>query len=215
MAASSNEHLDDIVFGGRVAGEEPNLEFLMEQYKLFVETSERLVARRQIVNTFFLSANALALSALGLVAKELSPLAALGIVALAGAALLLCISWKRLVRSYAQLNGGKFAVIERLEQRLPAALFRAEWAALGEGKDLKVYRPFHGYRTESLDDLHRGLRVDSLGHGGMACRVTPIAPGLRAIKEFVPCLHQGPTTHASAMGGAALYALSATAWSRC
>ena len=32
----------------------------MEQYKLFVETSERLVARRQVVNTFFLSVNALA-----------------------------------------------------------------------------------------------------------------------------------------------------------
>ena len=46
------------------------------------------------------------------------------------------------MRSYAQHNGGKFAVIERLEQRLPAALFRAEWVALGEGKDPKVYKPF-------------------------------------------------------------------------
>ncbi|MDE0226501.1 MAG: hypothetical protein OXP28_15415 [Gammaproteobacteria bacterium] len=116
----------------------------MEQYKLFVETSERLVARRQAVNTFFLSANALALSALGLIAKEASqsPLIGFGIIAIAAAAFLLCVAWKTLVGSYRQLNRGKFAVIDRLEERLPAALFRAEWVALGEGKDPKVYKPF-------------------------------------------------------------------------
>ncbi|MCY4011115.1 MAG: hypothetical protein OXG82_00210 [Gammaproteobacteria bacterium] len=150
MAAPSDEELDGIIFGGRSSGDQPGVEVLMEQYRLFVETSERLVARRQVVNTFFLSANALALSALGLIAKEVShsPLAAIGIVAVSAAALLLCVAWKRLVRSYAQLNGGKCAVIERLERRLPAALFSAEWVALGKGKDPKVYKPFTA--TEQL-----------------------------------------------------------------
>ena len=60
----------------------------MEQYRLFVDTSERLVARRQVVNTFFLSVNTLALPALGLVAREVqtSPLAAIGVVAISPAA---------------------------------------------------------------------------------------------------------------------------------
>ena len=144
MAASSDEDLDGIIFGSRLPGGQTNVEVLLEQYKLFVESSERLVARRQIVNTFFLTANALALSALGLIAKEASqsPLISLGIIAIAGAALLLCVAWKRLVRSYRQLNAGKFAVIDRLEERLPAALFRAEWVALGRGEDPKTYRPF-------------------------------------------------------------------------
>ena len=107
MAPPSDSDLDEIVFGGRWSDDPPNVEILMEQYKLLVETSERLVARRQVVNTFFLSANALALSALGLIAKEASrsPLAAVGILTIAGAALLLCVAWKSLVRSYAQLNG--------------------------------------------------------------------------------------------------------------
>ena len=150
MATPIDEDLDEIIFGSQSAGPHPDLEALMEQYKLFVETSERLVARRQVVNTFFLSANALALSALGVIAKEAShsPLAAIGIVAISVAALLLCVAWKRLVRSYAQLNSGKFAVIERLERRLPAALFRAEWAALGEGDCHEVYKPFTA--TEKL-----------------------------------------------------------------
>ena len=144
MTASSDEDLDRIVFARALSAEQTDVEVLMEQYKLFVETSERLVARRQVVNTFFLSANALALSALGLTAKEASqsPLIGLGIIAIAVAALLLCVAWKTLVASYRQLNRAKFAVIDRLEERLPAALFRAEWAALGEGRDPKVYKPF-------------------------------------------------------------------------
>ena len=144
MADPRSEDLDDIVFGSRSTSDQPNLEVLMEQYKLFVETSERLVARRQVVNTFFLSVNALALSALGLIAKEASqsPLIAIGIVAISVAAIVLCVAWKTLVGSYRQLNRGKFAVIDRLEERLPAALFRAEWVALGRGEDPEIYKPF-------------------------------------------------------------------------
>ena len=136
--------LDDIVFRGRSALDQCEFEALIEQYKLFVGTSERLVARRQVVNTFFLSVNTLALSAVGLMAKEVqtSPLVAIGVVAISIAAIVLCVAWKTLVRSYAQLNRGKFAVIDRLEDRLLAALFRAEWAALGAGKDPKSYKPF-------------------------------------------------------------------------
>ena len=93
MADPRSEDLEDIFFGSRSTGDQPNLEVLMEQCKLFVETSERLVARRQVVNTFFLSVNALALSALGLIAKEASqsPLIAIGIVAISVAAIVLCI----------------------------------------------------------------------------------------------------------------------------
>ena len=62
--------IENVIFHGRFAEDPPSLEVLFEQYKLFVATSERLVARRQLVNTFFLSANALALSALGVIAKR-------------------------------------------------------------------------------------------------------------------------------------------------
>jgi len=45
------------------------------------------------------------------------------------------------VYSYRQLNTGKFKVIIALEQMLPTALYEAEWVALGEGKDRKLYLP--------------------------------------------------------------------------
>ena len=123
---------------------------LFEQYKLFVDTSERLVARRQVVNTFFLSANALAVSAIGLVASEGHETAWgwIAIAAIAIAAIVLCVAWRTLVRSYAQLNAGKFAVINCLEDHMPAAVFRAEWLALEEGSNPSVYKPFT--RTEQV-----------------------------------------------------------------
>ena len=149
MVSPDDPKLDDVVFQGReISDSEINV--LMEQYRLFVDTSERLVARRQVVNTFFLSANTLALSAVGLVANEVdtAPLVPAAVVAICVAAIMLCIAWKRLVQSYAQLNRGKFDVIHCLESRLPASLFRAEWVALGEGEDPKRYRPFT--RTEGV-----------------------------------------------------------------
>ncbi|MCY3817946.1 MAG: hypothetical protein OXH52_01085 [Gammaproteobacteria bacterium] len=45
MAASSNADLDGIIFGSRSSSDQANVEILMEQYKLFVETSERLGLR--------------------------------------------------------------------------------------------------------------------------------------------------------------------------
>ena len=117
---------------------------LVEQYKIFVESSERLVTRRQTVNTFFLTLNSLLLTGLGLTLREIIKMqewVVLVIVPIGIAGILMCILWRRLVLSFKQLNTCKFNIIDILEQYLPASLFKAEWAALGEGKDDKKYRP--------------------------------------------------------------------------
>lgn len=53
MAESEDSKLDDVIFHGQAAADQQQIDVLLEQYKLFVDTSERLVARRQMVNTFF------------------------------------------------------------------------------------------------------------------------------------------------------------------
>src|SRR5437870_5073344 len=109
---------------------------LLEQYKLFVQTSESVVARRQTVNTFFLSVNSFLLSAIGVFWKAgvSRQVGGLGLVLLASTGILLCVAWRRLVRSFSQLNTGKFEIIHLLEEHLPAAVFKAEWEAPGEGE---------------------------------------------------------------------------------
>ena len=129
---------------------ETEVPILLEQYKLFVGTSEALVSRRQQVNTFFLSVNSIILAAAGLLIRGQTAhsIAGPALVVLGLSGIVLCFAWRRMILSFGQLNRGKFDVIHALERRLPARIFAAEWAALGEGKDPSKYKPFT--QTESL-----------------------------------------------------------------
>ncbi len=135
--------VDAILFGG--CGEaEPAGKALLAQYRLFVETSEALVLRRQGVNKFFLSVNSLVLAGTGLLLRdgESSNVEAVLLIVLALGGASLCFVWRRLITSFQQLSRGKFDVIQKLEHKLPARMFAAEWVALGCGEDPKKYRPF-------------------------------------------------------------------------
>lgn len=119
-------------------------ELLLDLYKMMVASSEALVGRRQGVNTFFLTANGALLTGMGLVVQNQSASrpTAFAILALAVTGGLLAYAWRSLLVSFGQLNTGKFAVINRLEELLPAAIYSAEWTALAEGKNPNVYRSF-------------------------------------------------------------------------
>ena len=48
-------------------------------------------------------------------------------------------SWYIVIRSHRQLNTGKFAALNELEQKLDYPFFRREWELLKQGKNRKVY----------------------------------------------------------------------------
>jgi hypothetical protein len=117
-------------------------EHLLEQYKIFVESADRVSARRSLANTFFLTLHTFIVGAIGF-AYEKGPqlpypwLVVFPLIAL----LVLCYLWWWLLKSYRQLNEAKFKVIGEYERRLPSSPYwSAEWKALGEGKDPKIYR---------------------------------------------------------------------------
>jgi hypothetical protein len=117
---------------------------VMEQYKLYVEMADRISARRQTANSFFLSINTALLAFVGLFASTVQapdlPLS--WTLAVAAAGVVLCYSWYRLVRSYSDLNGSKFRVVHAMEQLLPLAPYDAEWESVGRGEDPRRYLPF-------------------------------------------------------------------------
>jgi hypothetical protein len=116
---------------------------LLEQYKMYVEMADRISIRRQSANNYFSSINTAVLAFLGVTSKngfDILPKFWPIIVSVAG--LILCYTWYRLVRSYKDLNTGKFMVIHELEKKLPASPYDAEWLAVGEGKNSKLYLPF-------------------------------------------------------------------------
>jgi hypothetical protein len=115
---------------------------VLEQYRIFVEIADRVSARRGVANTFFLTLNTVVLTTLTVLWRDRPGNAAGYLVVPLCALLLQCGAWFWLLRSYRQLSAAKSLVIGALEERLPASPYwRAEWSALGEGRDLARYWP--------------------------------------------------------------------------
>ncbi len=115
---------------------------LLEQYKIYVEMADRISARRALTNTFFLTLNSAIFTVIGAVWASRPPVGSWLLIFPVIVLITQCLAWFWLVRSYRQLNGAKYAVIGAFEERLPASPYwRAEWKALGEGKDPARYWP--------------------------------------------------------------------------
>ncbi|MCK4796202.1 MAG: hypothetical protein KAT05_02405 [Spirochaetes bacterium] len=122
-------------------GEKYN-EHLLEQYKLYIEMADKVSERRQSANNYFLTVNSLLVSLFGVISGfgiDIEQNIWWYFIPFAG--LLVSITWVTLIRSYRQLNSGKFKVIHKLESQLPAALYYTEWKILEEGRG-KQYLPF-------------------------------------------------------------------------
>ena len=110
----------------------------LEIYKLYVQMADNISARRQSANSFFLTVNTAIVGIVGYVGGTSGSWN--WIISLAG--LVLCYTWYRLIRSYKDMNSGKFKVVHEIEKELPLSPYDAEWEALGRGNDPKLYLPF-------------------------------------------------------------------------
>ena len=111
---------------------------LLEQYKLYVESADKISSRRDSANHFYLTLN----SALFAISGYLSflnknPLIFI-LIPLAG--IIISFYWMKTIKSYRNLNSGKFKIIHKLEDYLPASIFKYEWQILERGKT-KIYLP--------------------------------------------------------------------------
>lgn len=116
---------------------------LFEQYKIYVEGIEKTSDRRQQANNYFLTINTALISLIGLLFQFKIFESANWIKALlAIVGIIICIIFWFLIRSYRQLNTGKFKVIHEIEKILPMALYKYEWEILGKGEDKSKYYLF-------------------------------------------------------------------------
>jgi len=119
------------------------IEHLLEQYKIYVNSADKISDRRQKANEFFLGLNTGLVALLGFVATKTSQTEISGMLFMASlAGITMCYLWYRIIRSYDGLNSGKYKVIHTIEMRMPLALYDTEWEALGRGKNKKIYWPF-------------------------------------------------------------------------
>ena len=116
---------------------------LLELYKIYLASAEKISDRRQSANNFFLTINTILISVLGISFKEnfLKDIFYFKILIVV-IGISFCIIFWFLIRSYKQLNTGKFKVLHKIESKLPLAIYEYEWEILGEGKNKKLYYPF-------------------------------------------------------------------------
>ena len=126
-----------------------NKDVIMEQYKMFVQTSEDLVGRKQAVNTFYVTLNSILLGGIVSVFCALpdfltghSYLIYLLTVFLSAIGVTVCLSWITLLYSYSDLNSSKMAIISCIEEHLALKLFDTEWAILTRTIGNKKYKSF-------------------------------------------------------------------------
>ena len=114
-----------------------------EQYKLYIESAEKISDRRQKTNEFFLGINTALVTGIGFLItqvkdKDISLLLFLACF-LGGT---IAYLWYRILKSYKGINSGKFKVIHLVEKRLPLSLYETEWEILEKGKNKDNYWPF-------------------------------------------------------------------------
>ena len=119
-------------------------DILLEQYKLFLQTSEDLVARRQNANNFYISVNSALMGVWGMIwALNILPLYKFFIgLLISMVGVILSLSWIKLLSSYGNLNGSKMKIISYIEKQLPVSLYDAEWEALSDRLNKKKYVSF-------------------------------------------------------------------------
>ncbi len=116
---------------------------LVDQYKIFLQTSEDLVARRQSVNSFYISVNSALVTLVGVVMSLVempSKLYVMAFMCLTG--IILDISWINILDAYGTLNGAKMKVIHLMEEKLPVALYDSEWKVMSDKLNNKKYVSF-------------------------------------------------------------------------
>lgn len=132
---------------------------VFELYKMMVESSEKLIERRQKTNVFFITVIGSLLAIASLLAKTgtLNDKSQIILYGFSAVGLLLCNSWRNLIDNYGKLNKAKFDVILRLEKVLSAQIYQAEWIALGSGMRPQKYKSFTS--TEKNVPLYFGILI--------------------------------------------------------
>ena len=118
-----------------------NRQELLEIYKLHAELADRVSQRREGANRLFVSlltGTLIFLAAFLRYGTETMPVGAI-LTAISIFGTFLSAAWYIIIRSYRQLNSGKFAALHELEEKLAYPFFKREWELLEEGKKRSRY----------------------------------------------------------------------------
>lgn len=117
--------------GDHQAGDE-TMSTLVDQYKLYVELTDRVSGRRVDAGKFYTTLLTGLLAVVPFAVDEQTPpdIRRLIFFLLGLLGIILCVLWIVNIRSYKQLNALKFRVIHEMEEQLPFPAYDREWEIL-------------------------------------------------------------------------------------
>ncbi len=120
---------------------EHNRRELLEIYKLHATLADNVSQRREGANRLYVTLLTGVLASLVLFLKFTIGSVPLGVVLVVVGivGMMLSMSWFIVIRSYRQLNTGKFQALHELEEELSYPFFKREWELLEEGKKASRY----------------------------------------------------------------------------
>ena len=145
----------------KVAREKQELTFeekqlLLEQYKIMIDTSEKLMERRQATGNLYTTICSALIALIGASMGFGNMHVVAAVCFLSGIIIiLLCCNWRSSLKAYELNNAGKFEVINQIELLLPAEMFECEYR----------YNTFNGIRSYSTRE--RMLPVVFMVFGGI------------------------------------------------
>jgi hypothetical protein len=125
------------------ANDETHLDGALQQYKLYVASTDKISDRRTHANNFFLTLHSTVIAGIGYtILQKPSTAEIYFLIIVCAGALTLTVTWFLLIRSYSKINSAKFKVVGLYERRLSSSPFwRAEWKMLGHGGKPSLYIP--------------------------------------------------------------------------
>jgi hypothetical protein len=136
-----NGHLHNQDFNN----DDPCNDLIFQQYKLFVELTDKVSDRRNIAHSFFITLNTFLFVIGSATLKNNDPntINYYWLIIASVGGLLISITWICLIDRYGKLNSAKFKVINALENKLPTKPYFAEWKIV-KSKEIKPkkYRTF-------------------------------------------------------------------------
>ena len=135
------------------------MQLLLAQYRIMIDTSEKLMERRQQTVSLYITLCTALIALIG-AAFSLNNANVCAFIVLVSGFILwtLCTNWKLSLESYDLNNRGKFAVINVLEKYLPAEIFECEYRYT----KLSGMRPFSA-REIVLPRIFTALSIALMG----------------------------------------------------
>ncbi|PWI28922.1 hypothetical protein DI383_14280 [Flavobacteriaceae bacterium LYZ1037] len=115
-------------------------ENMIEQYKSYVESSQKISEARINLNKFCQTILTPIIGIIGYLIKDnLSNKFQHLIILICLASIIICVYWIFSLENYRKLNSAKFGVIHKMETFLPFNSYSYEWELLGKGNDTDKY----------------------------------------------------------------------------